>query len=236
VSTTPFNSATLGLAIAALLMVAGCDQRNASTPSTQPQSGTATPPGTTPRNDPALATTPPSTPGGAATAPAPSAGGAAPSTNAATLTDADRSFVAGAAQAGMAEVEAGKLANDKASSSAVKSFADHMVKDHSKVHDELMALASKKGVSPPAEMRADQRATMAKLQQLSGAEFDQAYAMQIGVEAHQETIALFEKASRDVNDADLKAFAVKTLPDLKEHLGMAQKLQGEVASGDKGSK
>ena len=231
------RSIVLGAATVVILVaLTGCDQRNAPTPSEQPRSGQVEPPGTTPRNDaPAASTTPNTNPAGAVTAAPLSGGGGAPSANAASLTDADRSFVTGAAEAGMAEVEAGKLAESKASSSAVKAFAERMVKDHSKANEDLMALASKKGINPPAEPSAAQRATLSSLQKLSGAEFDEAYAKQMGVQAHQDAVALFERAAKDVNDTDIKAFAVATLPTLKEHLEMSQKLENQTMGGAKGS-
>lgn len=56
----------------------------------------------------------------------------------------------------------------------------------------------------------------------------------MGLQAHRDTIELFEKGARDARDPEVKAFAQKTLPKLKQHLEMAQQVAGEVGvSGDK---
>ena len=44
------------------------------------------------------------------------------------------------------------------------------------------------------------------------------------VSAHKDAVSLFERYSKDGDNPDLKAFASKTLPALKEHLQMAQNL------------
>jgi putative membrane protein len=63
-----------------------------------------------------------------------------------------------------------------------------------------------------------------KLKAKSGKDFDQSYD-QIQVKAHQEAVALFEAYTRGGDNADLKSWAAQTLPHLKEHLSMTQKLK-----------
>ena len=64
-----------------------------------------------------------------------------------------------------------------------------------------------------------------------GADFDKRYMESMGLQAHRDTVALFEKGARDARDPDVKAFAQKTLPKLKQHLEMAQQVAGEVGVG-----
>jgi putative membrane protein len=59
------------------------------------------------------------------------------------------------------------------------------------------------------------------LSKKSGKEFDRAY-MKMMVDDHQEDIKAFEKSSNDAKDADIKAFASKTLPTLRMHLDSAK--------------
>ena len=74
---------------------------------------------------------------------------------------------------------------------------------------------------------ADKKKKMAMIENnRSGASFDRAFIQKVGVSDHQEDIKLFEMASRSAKDADVKAWATKTLPTLKEHLAEAQKLAG----------
>src|SRR2546429_4055644 len=143
---------------------------------------------------------------------------------------ADASFMKKAAAGGIAEVEMGKLAQDKASSADVKAFGKRMVDDHSKANDELKSLASQKGVDVPSEPGAKEKADMARLSKLSGAEFDRAYMKEM-VNDHKKDVAEFQKESQSAKDADLKSWAGKTLPTLKEHLKMAQDDWSKVGGG-----
>jgi putative membrane protein len=137
------------------------------------------------------------------------------------LASSDRQFIMEAAQGGMAEVELGQLAADKAESSAVKQFAQRMVTDHGKANDELKSLAQSKNITLPADLDAKHKATKDRLSKLSGAQFDRAY-MQDMVSDHQKDVSEFKKQSTSAKDAELKAWAAKTLPTLQEHLQMAQ--------------
>ncbi len=139
----------------------------------------------------------------------------------------DKEFVTTAGMGGLFEVQAGNLALQKASSAAVKSFAQTMVTDHGKANAELAQLATTKGVVLPTELDGDPQAAFDHLSSLSGAEFDKAY-MQHMVEDHTNSVSEFEKASTTAGDADLKAWARKTLPVLQEHSAMAKQVAGRV--------
>ncbi|HKQ99384.1 MAG TPA: DUF4142 domain-containing protein [Pyrinomonadaceae bacterium] len=141
----------------------------------------------------------------------------------AALNSADRRFVMEAALGGMTEVELGRLATERGASDAVKQFGQRMVDDHSRANDELMQLVSGKGVQLPTALDAKHQAMVTKMSSLSGAAFDRAYAKQM-VKDHDKTIALFQGEASRGADADLKAFAQKTLPTLQEHLSMARAL------------
>nr|GFA75874.1 hypothetical protein [Tanacetum cinerariifolium] len=128
-------------------------------------------------------------------------------------------FVEDASAKGVAEVEAGKLAQEKGSASDVKLFADMMVKDHTAANSKLKMIADKKNleVSDSAELVDKAKAMILELR--SSKSFDQAYANN-QVKAHEATIALFEEEASNGKDAD----AAETLPKLKEHLAHAQAL------------
>jgi putative membrane protein len=147
---------------------------------------------------------------------------------------ADRAFVMEAARGGMAEVELGKLAADKAASADVKQFGQRMVDDHSKANDELKAWASQKNVTLPADMDAKQKALHHRLSGLSGAAFDRAY-MNDMVADHNHDVAAFTRESKMAKDADLKAWAGKTLPTLQEHQKMAKDIHAKLGTGAKPS-
>jgi putative membrane protein len=139
------------------------------------------------------------------------------------LSHADREFIEDAAKGGMFEVQSGQLAQKKASDPAVKEFANKLVQDHTKANDELKQIAQAKGVNLPDKEKWGERREMSKLDKLSGAAFDREFAMR-SVKDHEKDIKDFEKAASKVKDPELKSWAEKQLPVLREHLAMAQKL------------
>jgi putative membrane protein len=135
-------------------------------------------------------------------------------------------------QANMAEVEAGKLASQKAQSPEVKQFAQKMIEDHSKKLEDLKSLAQTKGVEVPKAPAAKQQAAMKKLQGVSGEEFDRAYMAQM-VKDHGEVLQRTRKIAREAKDGDLKAAAQKSAPGTEEHLKMARQLAGATGAKSK---
>lgn len=164
----------------------------------------------------------PATAAGTQQAPQGNAGGAA---GAASLAIGDRNFLAQAAEGGLFEVEAGRLASEKGRHAGVKSLGATLSSDHTDAAQRLRDLAAAKGVTLPTTVSAAQRETLQKLGQASGADFDRLFLAQVGIEAHQRDIAAFERAARESKDADVKAFATATLPTLRHHLSTAQQLQ-----------
>jgi putative membrane protein len=145
----------------------------------------------------------------------------------------DNAFLREAAMGGMAEVELGRLATTKAENADVKQFGQRMVDDHGKANDELKSLASKKNVSLPTELDAAHKAVSDRLSKLSGAAFDRAY-MRDMVQDHNKDVAAFTRASRSAHDADVKAWAAKTLPTLQDHQKLARDINAKLGSGAKG--
>jgi putative membrane protein len=129
----------------------------------------------------------------------------------------DGSFYKNAAEGGIAEVDAGRLAQDKANSQQVKDFGAMMVKDHSAANEKLQALAASKNITLPTTPSVTQAANKAKLDVLSGDTFDKSY-VKGQISAHRQTIALFRKEISSGQDSDAKAFATATLPTIKAHL------------------
>jgi putative membrane protein len=140
------------------------------------------------------------------------------------VTHKDQQFVSKAARDGMAEVRLGQMATQQAASPAVQQFAQRMVSDHAKANQELMAITQgKQNLTVPTEMDTKHQETAESLAKLHGADFDRAY-MRHMVTDHEKAVQLFSKEAEEGHDADLKAFAAKTLPVLRDHLQMAQNL------------
>jgi len=133
----------------------------------------------------------------------------------------DQAFLQEAADGGMAEVELGQLAMEKASSAEVKEFAERMVTDHGKANDQLKQIASRKGVELPSEPGGKNKAMKDHLAKLSGEEFDKAYMSHM-LKDHKKDVAAFKAESENGQDPDIKQFATETLPTLEDHLKQAE--------------
>ncbi|MBX3620444.1 MAG: DUF4142 domain-containing protein [Rhizobacter sp.] len=143
----------------------------------------------------------------------------------AALARSDAAFMKQAAQDGAAEIEASKVAQTKAQRADVKAFADTMVTEHTQVADELKQLAASKKVTLPDGPSIKQKAQLKMINAGDDAKFDERYASTFGVKAHESTLKLFQEAADKASDADVKAFARKTLPALQHHLEMARALK-----------
>jgi putative membrane protein len=131
-------------------------------------------------------------------------------------------FVEKAIQDGLTEVQMGKVAQEKSTSTDVKAFGARMVTDHGNTNAELAAIAKKKNLKVPTALDSEHRALVTKLTAESGANFDAAYSHQMTTD-HAKAIDLFTQATQGM-DSELAAFSRKTLPTLKEHKAMADNL------------
>ena len=141
-----------------------------------------------------------------------SAGQAAPGT-VVKMSQKDVTFIKNAAGNGQQEVENGKMAEKQAKSAEVKNIAARLVADHTRLNKELTALANRKGVTF--------NTGGVKAQNLGSADFDRTY-LKLLEETNKRDIADFERAAKSSDDSELKAWAAKALPTLKQHLAMAQ--------------
>ncbi len=146
---------------------------------------------------------------------------------AATVREQDADFAVKAADAGLAEVELAKLALEKASSPQIKEFSRKIVDDHGRANEELAAIATQHNITLPPVASEDRVEEQRELREKSGADFDEAYIDRM-LRDHDKTVSLFEDASSDVRNADLQAFAAKTLPVLKRHHEEARLLRDSI--------
>jgi putative membrane protein len=145
----------------------------------------------------------------------------------------DHKFAMDAAQGGLMEVELGQLAAQKASNQGVKDFGQRMVRDHGQANQQLMQIASQKGMSLPKELTTDKKQHREKLAAASGAEFDRMYMSHM-VKDHEKDVKEFEKQAQSGKDPALRSFAEQTLPILRQHLELARSLASLVGA-DHGS-
>ena len=137
------------------------------------------------------------------------------------ISTADYKFIRDAEAAGQFEVSACQKSLTKSSDENVKSLAQHLIDDHTKIGGELTSLATRKGLSDIAGMSPAQIDMLARLDNLSGTDLDREYLTQQQT-AHQDTISRFESASTSADDTDLRRWTAATLPALRNHLSMVQ--------------
>jgi len=136
-----------------------------------------------------------------------------PGTTVVKMSQKDVNFIQKVAGGGAQEVANGKMAEKQAKSAEVKSIAARMVADHTRIDKELTALANRKGVTF--------NTSGVKAQNFGAGDFDRMYLKWLE-EVHRADIADFERAAKSSDDGDLKAWASKNLPTLKQHLAMVQ--------------
>ena len=151
-----------------------------------------------------------------------------PATHAQEMTD--QQFVSRAAMGGLAEVQLGRLATERARRGSVQQFGERMVLDHGAMNAELARLADRKVIAMPIALDDAHQQTTERLARLSGHDFDRAY-MQEMVADHIKDIAHFEAKAQASIDPDLKGFATAALPVLRQHLELARNVHTQVVLG-----
>lgn len=148
------------------------------------------------------------------------------------VASSDQKMMRDIAQANHAEVAAGKLALEKSQSDDVKTFAQKMIDDHTKAQQELQTLADGKGVKLPTEPDAKHKAMAKVMAGLKGDAFDKRYLKQGGLADHQAAHKLLDRVQNKAKDADLKAYAAKTITAVDQHMTMAQETAGKHGVGN----
>ena len=146
--------------------------------------------------------------------------------------NAERDFIEDQLEDGQAEINLGNLAAERASNAEVKAFAQMMVRDHQMAGDELKQAATATNVqlNPPAEPDGDHKNAQEELAKLSGPEFDRKY-MDKMVDEHEEAVSEVEKKA-DSENPQVRQWATKTLPKLREHLAQAKQIKETLDKAD----
>jgi len=142
-------------------------------------------------------------------------------------------FAEAAAVSGMAEVTLSEIGLKKATDGDLKKFSQEMIDEHTHINRELAALAAQKRIALPRQVDARAQFCSQSIAGLSQEHFDRCYAKAQCI-AHMEAVAAFEAEADRGQDPDMKAFASKYLPRIKEHLNkikpMAMKYEKEERS------
>jgi len=147
----------------------------------------------------------------------------------------DSLFAIVAAESGMSEIAISELGVQRATNSDLKQFSQRMIEDHTRMNQELMEVATRKGLATPRVLEASAQFCAQSLAGLSGEEFDRCYA-KAQLVAHMKAVAAFEAESERGQDPDLKALAAKALPRIKEHLTMIKPIAMKLDKSDNDSR
>jgi len=152
----------------------------------------------------------------------------------AEMTSTTKGFVRAAAISDMYEVTAGKIALQRASSPAVKEFAQKMVDAHTMTTGKLKGLMAAKDISVALPQHVDDlhQGLLDDLRAAKSADFDHRYISQ-QIAAHKAADTLFRGYAKDGDLGALKSFAFETDKDIRMHLDMAQSLNDSVQTATK---
>lgn len=139
--------------------------------------------------------------------------------------DAERAVTI--ADGGMLEVKLGELAQTNAAAASVKDFGMMMTKDHGAANSEFEKIAEKFNISLPTTLSDKSQKMYDKLAGLKGADFDKEYVSGM-VDGHEDTLDLLKKEAEDGKNADMKAFATKTIPTVEHHLATIKAMKDKM--------
>jgi putative membrane protein len=144
----------------------------------------------------------------------------------------DADFVAEAVASDMAEIKMAQLASQRSTNPQIKEVAKMLETEHTKTLNELKALAQTKAITVPMEEKEDAKDKYKKLSEVEADEFDKKWLEHME-DDHEKCINKFEKRAENGEDAEIKAFAAKTLPHLKMHKEKIESVQESMKDNDK---
>lgn len=137
-------------------------------------------------------------------------------------------YVDAAGKSDLYEIESSKIALQKSTNSQIKSFANMMIRDHTKTTKATMAAARKAGMNPPPPMaNAGITASLNELRNAQGADFDRLYLGQ-QVPAHQAALDLNQSYAAGGDQAALRMSAKAAMPIVEHHIAMATTMQNKM--------
>jgi putative membrane protein len=154
------------------------------------------------------------------------------------ISGSDRNFVTGAATGDMLEIQSSRIAKGTTANGDVRTFASQMIIDHKKADNQLKGIAKKLNIAVPVKLDTEHQAMVDQLKKAEKSDFDQKY-ITIQDKSHNEAVNLFQTEADNGENAELKAYAQKILPELQGHLSEVKTLEANVppaaTTGDMGT-
>jgi putative membrane protein len=146
---------------------------------------------------------------------------------AANLSSDDKNFLSTAAHSGLAQLALANLALEKSNRADVKMYAHQVAGDYQKSNQDLRQLAEQKKLAFPSDVTLKDKAERARLELLSGDQFDDAY-ITAAINYGTENMKTYRSESAGGMDSDVRQFASKNLPIVREHLTMIKAIRGKT--------
>jgi putative membrane protein len=121
------------------------------------------------------------------------------------------------------EIEAGKLAQQKGESKAIKQFGKELVNDHTAADKKVVALAKQLKVDLPKETEPMNDGMLEKARAQTGADFDKTFASSM-LDDHKKDVEETSEARDKTSNPKLKKLLTEIVPKLEKHRDTAQKL------------
>ncbi len=129
----------------------------------------------------------------------------------------DQAFVRSVMESDVAEVQLGQLAQEKSQSDDVKQFGQRMVENRKRLDDQLAPIAKQLDVGQPKGPSKKDKELIAKLETLSGPQFDEEYIRAVVI-GHRKDVKNFKSASQGAQDPNVQQAAKMDAPVIEQHL------------------
>jgi len=163
----------------------------------------------------------PGAPGSPGAQPMPGTEGSGVPSNAPPV--ADQAFVRSVLESDAIEVQLGQLAQEKSQSDDVKQFAQKMVENRKRLDDQLAPIAKQLEVSQPKGPNKKDKQEIAKLESLSGPQFDEEY-IRVVVKGHEKDVKNFRSEAQSAQDPNVQRAAQMDEPVIAQHLLAIQQI------------
>jgi putative membrane protein len=140
---------------------------------------------------------------------------------------ADTAYIRQVIRGNSAEVELGKLAESRAADAGVKEFAQRMISEHNSMNQQWGTLARNNGMRAEVTFGKAKDESVDRLEDLSGAEFDQAYMAEM-IRLHEQDLAAFQRMAASAGSPEVRQLASSGVPTIREHLALAQQVGSRV--------
>jgi putative membrane protein len=140
---------------------------------------------------------------------------------------ADTAYIRQAIRGNYLEVALGRLAESRAADSDVKEFGQRTIADHNSMNEQWSTLARNTGMRIDLTVDPAGKQSIERLEDLSGAAFDQAYMAEI-IRQHEQDLAAFQRMAASARSTEVRQLANSGVPTIREHLTLARQIGSRV--------